>query len=273
MKLARSINALRLAVAAAKKRGLTINFVPTMGALHEGHLSLIKKARQPKAFVVMSIFVNPLQFGPKEDFSRYPRTLISDLRLLRQAKVDLVFLPTPKIMYPEKTVIKVSAGPLGDVLCGRSRPGHFDGVATVVVKLFNLVQPDQAFFGAKDYQQQLIIRRLVTDLNFPIKIITVPTVREPDGLAMSSRNRYLSARERTIALNLPQALFVLQKNPRDFSRLKRELAATANLKLDYLEIVNSQTLLPVKSAKGQVVIAGAIYVGKTRLIDNVTARL
>lgn len=226
-----------------------ISLVPTMGALHEGHLSLIRAARKKSDIVVVSIFVNPIQFGPKEDYKRYPRPFNKDKKLL---DADILFHPDVKEMYPDGYSTYVSEERLSNTMCGLSRPGHFKGVCTVVLKLFNIVQPDIAFFGQKDYQQALIIKRMVRDLNLPIKIEIMPTVREPDGLAMSSRNKYLSQAERKKAVILYQSLLE-RKKPR-------------GIKLDYFVRVDKDTLRPRKDGR---LLAVAGWVGKTRLVDNV----
>jgi pantoate--beta-alanine ligase len=256
--------------------GLTIGFVPTMGALHEGHASLIRLARQQCEFVVVSIFVNPTQFGPSEDFSRYPRTLPDDLAICEQAGADLVFAPEPAAIYPPGFRTFVDVQELGDHLCGRTRPGHFRGVATIVLKLFNIVEPDRAYFGRKDYQQVRIIQQMVRDLNVPCEIIVAPTVREPDGLALSSRNRYLAPTERRHATVLIEALREAQRQvaagERDAVALRRmiadRVAATPGAVLDYAEIVDADSLRSVDRLTAPAVAAMAVKFGTTRLIDN-----
>jgi pantoate--beta-alanine ligase len=256
-------------------------FAPTMGALHEGHTTLVREARQlagPEAKVAASIFVNPLQFGPNEDFDRYPRTLENDLMMCRGAGADMVFAPALKEVYHADRSIKISESSLSKVLCGASRPGHFDGVCTVVAKLFNLVQPDEAVFGKKDYQQLAIIRRLVRDLDIPVKIHGIETVREPDGLAMSSRNRYLSPAERAQAPALRAALVAARqawqsgvtgaKNLLDL--IHDHLADHANLgRKDYIAVVDQDTLQPLDIAHPHSLIALAVFFDKARLIDNI----
>ncbi len=262
-----------------RTEGKTIGFVPTMGALHAGHLALVKFARQHCDFLVVSIFVNPLQFGPKEDYKRYPRTPKADFALLKNAKVDVVYCPAAEQMYPRcEKISVVSAGPLAKLLEGAYRPGHFDGMATVVAKLFRQVQPGFAVFGEKDYQQQQIVRQMVRRLKLPVKVVAFPTVREKSGLALSSRNRYLSAAQRRAARVLSQALALArklhQRGEKDVSLIRQvaiELVRQHPLvKLDYLEIVDAQTLRPVKTlgAMGKARILVAAKVGKTRLIDN-----
>jgi len=249
-----------------------------MGALHEGHLALIRRARKlagRSGTVVASIFVNPTQFGPKEDLSRYPKPIQRDKKLCRETGVDLLFLPTPQDVYPKDFSTFIEENRLEDALCGKSRPGHFRGVCTIVGKLFNIVGPDIAVFGEKDFQQLAIIRKMVADLNFPIKIVGEPTVREPSGLAMSSRNQYLSDEERAQAPIIRKALLEAQS--------KSELLGTAGLKtlvtkrissaplarIDYIEVVDAATLQSPTKTTRQRLIAVAVFFGKTRLIDNI----
>ena len=260
------------------RQAKVIGLVPTMGALHAGHAKLIETARVECAVVVVSIFVNPMQFGPNEDYSRYPRTLTADLELCAKYDADLVFTPSVEEMYPQPQVTFVDVTRVSDHLCGHFRPGHFRGVATVVTKLLNIVEPDRAYFGQKDLQQLAVIRRLVTDLSMGVTIVGVPTVREPDGLALSSRNQYLTSDQRRIAIALYQALQkakeMITGGERDASRVRA--AATASLetepeiRLEYFEIVDSAEMQPVSGAiTGPVSVAGAIWLGNTRLIDNV----
>lgn len=271
------VDGMRAASRVTRLGGLRLGFVPTMGALHDGHLSLVRAARAQCDAVVVSIFVNPLQFGPSEDLANYPRSFERDCELLRKEDVNFVFAPTIEEMYPEKAVSYVTVEGLSEKLCGRSRPGHFRGVTTVVAKLFHIVQPDAAFFGQKDAAQAAIIRRMVRDLNFPMEIVVCPIVREPDGLAMSSRNAYLSQAERKFALVLHRALEELCRNfdsgEHNSSRLiqsgKQLLMEQPEVRLDYLEIVDPDTLEPVEEIKHPALAAIAAFVGKTRLIDNV----
>ena len=259
-----------------KRRGKRIGFVPTMGYLHEGHLSLVEAARKKAEVVVVGIFVNPTQFGPGEDLARYPRDLARDKKLLRNFEVDVLFLPEANKIYPKgyQTYVEVE-GP-SKIMCGRSRPIHFRGVTTVVAKFFNIVCPDYAFFGEKDFQQLVIIKRMAKDLNFPIEIIGLPTVREYDGLAMSSRNKYLSPKERGAATVLYQAFSLAkqevesgEKNSRKILLKMRYLIETKpSVKLDYLVMVHPETLEELKRIKGKVLIALAAQVGNARLIDN-----
>jgi len=275
----RKIKEMRSFSQRVKAFGKTIGFVPTMGALHEGHLSLVTEARRKSGVVVVSIFVNPIQFGPKEDYTHYPRNLARDKKLLKEVGTDVIFVPEVEEMFPEgfKTYVEVEA--LSKVMCGKSRPTHFKGVTTVVAKLFNIVLPDYAFFGEKDYQQQVIIKQMVKDLNFPVEIITLPTVREFDGLAMSSRNAYLSEKERKIAPILYQALTLakeeIKKGVRDPQKVIRKMrtliAQEPAVRLDYITLVHPETLEELKVIRGRVLIALAAYLGKARLIDNLVA--
>jgi pantoate--beta-alanine ligase len=267
----------RAAVAETRDRRLTVGLVPTMGALHEGHASLIRLARRESGFVVVSIFVNPTQFGPAEDFACYPRSIEKDLALCEREGADLVFAPDAGEVYGPGFRTFVEVGELGERLCGRSRPGHFRGVATVVLKLLNIVQPGMAFFGQKDAQQARIIRQLVRDLNVPVKIVVCPTVREADGLAVSSRNRYLSAADRRNATVLHQALSEVRARYAAGERDVRFLCeliinrvrATPGAELDYAEIVDAETFQPVDNVNRPAVAALAVRFHNTRLIDNV----
>lgn len=270
----------RRQVRAAKARGLLAGCVPTMGALHPGHVSLIERARAECGFVVATIFVNPTQFGPNEDFSRYPRTLESDLELCRAAGADLVFTPSVTDMYhpTAQTIVRVSH--LSAVLEGAHRPGHFDGVSTVVCKLFNMTEPDRAYFGQKDYQQQLIIRQMVADLDLPVEVVTCDIVREADGLAMSSRNRYLSAAERSTATRLYQSLLLARElaqttslPPRELSeKMERFLIDAGGIDVQYAVIVDALTLTALRERSAPAVALVAARVGTTRLIDNLILR-
>lgn len=277
MTLIETVNDLRTWRKSAGK----VLFVPTMGALHDGHATLVREAREmagTEATVAASIFVNPLQFGPNEDFDRYPRTLEADLALCEAAGADMVFAPPVKEVYHPDRSIQILEKSLSKVLCGASRPGHFDGVCTVVAKLFNLVQPDEAVFGKKDYQQLAIIRRMVRDLDFPVIIHGIETVREADGLAMSSRNRYLSADERAQAPALRAALVKAHEAWRGgvtgagrlLSLIREHLAAAAPLgREDYVSLVDQQTLQPLELARSGSLIALAVWFDKARLIDNI----
>lgn len=259
-----------------KKKGRTIGFVPTMGALHEGHLSLIRKARQENDIVAVSIFVNPRQFGAKEDLKKYPRPRVLDLALCRKCGVDLVFNPEASGFYPQNFKTNVYVEELSRLLCGISRPEHFRGVTTVVAKLLNIIHPDSAYFGQKDAQQAVIIKRMTEDLNFPVKIKVLPTVREKDGLAMSSRNIYLNKNQRQDALVLPKALglarLLIAGGQKDsakiIAKMRGLIEKKKSAKIDYLAIVDMVDLNPVKKIARNCLIALAVKIGKTRLIDN-----
>ncbi|MBF0603580.1 MAG: pantoate--beta-alanine ligase [Nitrospirae bacterium] len=260
-----------------RKRGKRIGFIPTMGALHAGHLHLVKQSLAQTDCTVVSIFVNPSQFGPKEDFDRYPRVLEADREMLAQAGCHALFHPDVTAVYPEGFQTTVAVEPLGSDLCGRERPGHFQGVATVVSVLLNLVQPDRAFFGLKDYQQFVIIRRLVHDLSMDVEIIGVPTVRETDGLAMSSRNRYLTDEDRRRAVAIHGAMVAAktafeagEKGAARLEAIARRILIDAGIhRIQYLAVRSADTLMPVKVITAQSVVLTAVKVGTTRLIDNV----
>ncbi len=266
---------LRERLAQVRGAGKSIGLVPTMGALHAGHLSLVDAARRDCGFVVVTIFVNPTQFGPNEDFARYPRTLAADAQALSQHGVDLIYAPSTESMYrAEHATYVVMEGP-AEVLEGAFRPGHFRGVATIVLKLFNLVQPDRAYFGRKDFQQSLLVRYMVTDLNLPIQIEVCPIVREADGLALSSRNVYLSADERRRALSISQSLRLAKElvaagneDARSIEARMRSLLEAADLQIDYVALADPHTLEPVEVVDRPTVAAIAARVGATRLIDN-----
>jgi pantoate--beta-alanine ligase len=263
-----------LAAARNAMRGRTA-VVMTMGALHDGHRALMRLARAAADNVVVTIFVNPLQFGPNEDLAKYPRTFEADKARCEAEQVDLVFAPTPDVVYPDEALVRVSAGRLGTLLEGRTRPGHFDGVLTVVAKLLHLTRPDVAFFGQKDAQQLALIRRMVTDLDFDVEIVGVPTVREPDGLALSSRNVYLDPAERQAALAISRALKAGQEAAGNGPDAVRNAAAQViaeedRLRLDYLELVDPDTLEALDRSHEAALLAVAAWSGSTRLIDNVT---
>ena len=278
MRIVRTRAELREALGELRVDGRTIGFVPTMGWLHEGHLALVDQARARASAAVMSIFVNPLQFGPNEDLASYPRDLERDTRVASQRGVDLLFAPDVETMYPTgDPIVRVVPGAIGSRLDGAFRPGHFDGVLTVVLKLFNLVQPDVAVFGRKDYQQATLIRRMVSDLDLPLEIVVAPSVRADDGLALSSRNAYLSAAEREQALGLYRSLRAGEEafgagrrdSPAIVSAARAVLDATPAVKVQYLELVDPDTLEPLERAVAGSVLAVAAHVGRTRLIDNV----
>jgi pantoate--beta-alanine ligase len=277
MKIFESSEQVRAAVRAAKSDGRRIGFVPTMGALHEGHMSLVRAARQQCPYVVVSVFVNPTQFGPNEDFEKYPRNPERDRQMLEAEGVSLLFAPSVEEMYPAGATTFVTVENLSDKLCGRSRPGHFRGVATVVSTLFHIIEPDLAFFGQKDAAQAAIIRRMARDLKFDVRIVVCPTVRESDGLAMSSRNAYLSPSERKQALVLFRALSRVQTladqgnagSSNLMAAAKSVLAEEPGVRLDYVEIVDPESLEPVSEVSKGALVAMAAFVGKTRIIDNV----
>ena len=276
MKICNTIRDIRAASRAQRRAGLRLGLVPTMGALHEGHLSLIRTAKASCQVVAASIFVNPTQFGPNEDLARYPRPFERDRELLENEGVDLLFAPSVDEMYPSGAVTWVTVEELSDKLDGRSRPGHFRGVTTIVAKLFLAVEPDAAFFGQKDAAQVSIIRRMVRDLNFPVEIVVCPIVREPDGLAMSSRNAYLNPQQRKQALVLQRSLMQVKQmagaGEYDALRLvaaaKEVFAGEPAVCLDYLEIVDADSLDPVSDVAKGALVAVAAFVGTTRLIDN-----
>jgi len=277
MQVVHDIAAVRRHVARARAAGRTIGLVPTMGALHEGHVSLIRRAVQRCDYVVVTIFVNPTQFGPGEDLDQYPRTLEADKAKAQAAGADLIFAPSAAEMYGPHFDTYVVPETLGSVLCGASRPGHFRGVCTVVAKLFNIIAPDVAVFGQKDAQQAVLIRRMVADLNFPLAVDVTPTVREPDGVAMSSRNAYLSPGERAEAVCLYRALEsarqIIDAGERHADAVRRAMAdviaAAKSARIDYIELVDAATLEPLTDLAGRsVLIALAVHVGPARLIDN-----
>jgi pantoate--beta-alanine ligase len=277
VELAESIAALRARLKPLRRSGKSIGLVPTMGALHAGHIELIRRARRESDCVAVSIFVNPIQFNRQDDFEQYPRPLADDLQVCEREGVDVVFAPSAAEMYPgaQRTFVDVEV--LTDLLCGKFRPGHFRGVATVVTKLFNIVQPGRAYFGEKDAQQLAVIRRLVADLNLPLTIVEVTTVRESDGLAVSSRNVHLNAGERRSATALYRALAAAReqvaRGERDAAALRCRaldvLAQQPEVRVEYFEVVDSNEMQPVERVEKPVRIAAAVWVGKTRLIDNV----
>jgi pantoate--beta-alanine ligase len=276
--VADTIAEVRSAVKAARRDGKAIGFVPTMGALHAGHASLIRTARTQSDFTVVSIFVNPAQFGPNEDFSRYPRTFDADRELCGAVGADLIFAPSKEEMYADGYGTWVDVAGLGDHLCGAARPGHFRGVATVVLKLLNIVLPDVAFFGQKDAQQARILQKMAEDLNLLVRVHVLPTVREPDGLAMSSRNRYLDPSQRKEAAVLYRALQKANERvtagERDAatieSLLTAEVASTPGARLDYARVIDAHTLQPIAVIERPALAALAVNFGTTRLIDNIT---
>ncbi len=276
MQLIHTIDEVREAVAAARRDGKTIGLVPTMGALHEGHMALVKQARQDCGFVGVSVFVNPTQFGPSEDFAQYPRTLDSDSEMCREAGVDVIFAPNAQEMYPQGFDSWVEVGGVTQTLEGAFRPTHFRGVTTVCLKLFNVFQADRAYFGQKDYQQLQVIKKMVRDLNAPLEIVPVEIVRESDGLAKSSRNRYLSAEERKAALVLSQSLAAgrsaFESGERNAARVQQAVQAALDSEplaaTDYAVAVDATTLEPIDQIERPAVILLAVKIGATRLIDN-----
>jgi pantoate--beta-alanine ligase len=288
MEVVETVERIRTIISQTKSAGKKIGFVPTMGALHEGHFSLIRAAKEQCRFVVVSIFVNPTQFGPGEDIDKYPRPFDADVNACKSMGVDVVFAPTVEQMYPvrgktsngmypQKNLTWVGVEKLGKPLCGRSRPGHFKGVATVCTKLFNIVQPDIAFFGQKDAQQAIVVQRMITDLNMPLKIVVCPTVRERDGFVMSSRNAYLTAEQRKDAVLLYAALqkaevFIAageRRSSKLISEMEKILKISRQIKIEYISIVDAKTLDELDEVKGKVLIALAVKIGLARLIDNI----
>ena len=277
MDIARTIDEVKTPVLKARRAGQEIGLVPTMGALHAGHISLIDAARQRCGLVVVSLFVNPTQFGPNEDLKQYPRPFEADVAVCREHGVDMLFAPSPKAMYPQEPLTWVTVDKLTEPLCGRSRPGHFRGVTTVCTKLFNIVRPDVAFFGQKDGQQVLVIRRMVADLNMPLEIVICPTVREPDGLAMSSRNQYLNPDQRKDATVLYRSLQacreMIQAGTTDAAEICRQMIAiieqAPSVEIEYVSIVDTELLQEVQNVQGYVLVAVAARLGSTRLIDNI----
>ena len=276
MKVVKTIAEVREQVKAWKAEGLRVGLVPTMGFLHEGHQSLIIKAVEENDRVVVSDFVNPTQFGPKEDLASYPRDIEHDAKLCEEAGADLIFHPEPEEMYAQDYCTFVDMDGLTKGLCGKTRPTHFRGVCSVVAKLFNIVAPDSAYFGQKDAQQLAVIRRMVRDLNFDIRIVACPIIREEDGLAKSSRNTYLNAEERAAAVVLSRALnkgkALIESGEQSAAKVKdvimEELCKEPLARVDYVEVVDADSIEPIKELKGNVLVAIAVYIGKTRLIDN-----
>lgn len=281
MRVIERISDLKAAVAAQRKVGRTIGLVPTMGCLHEGHISLVEASRRDNDFTVMSIFVNPAQFGPNEDFEKYPRDMEGDTRRAEEVGTDIIFAPSAAEMYPQGYGTYVDVDGITDRMCGKSRPGHFKGVATVVAKLFNIVQPDKAYFGQKDAQQAAVIRKMVQDLNMNVDVAVCPIVREKDGLAMSSRNVYLNTEERKAALILSKSLFKVERmikgGERDALKIRAsieaEIGGEALADIDYVTVVDANTLDEIRMLKGSVLAAVAARFGKTRLIDNIVVEV
>ena len=277
MEVAETIKSVRSLVKAAQSKGKNIGFVPTMGDLHIAHISLIEAAIQKCDFVVVSIFVNPTQFGPGEDFEKYPRPFESDLEICRKAGVDVVFAPSPQEMYKKENLTWVNVEKLTEPLCGRSRPRHFRGVTTVCAKLFNIVEPDVAYFGQKDAQQAIVIKRMVADLNMPLEIVVCPTVREPDGLAVSSRNKYLSEQQRKDATYIYKSLkkceSLVEAGTTDsktiIGEMKQILNQVSSIEIEYISIVDAESLQELERIAGKALAAVAVKIGSARLIDNI----
>ncbi|MHC4574872.1 MAG: pantoate--beta-alanine ligase [Planctomycetota bacterium] len=277
MEIAKTIESVRSLVKTARGQGKEIGLVPTMGSLHIGHISLIKAAAKQCSFVVVSIFVNPAQFGPGEDFEKYPRPFEADVEICRRAGVDVVFAPGPEEMYSSENLTWIDVERVTEPLCGQFRPGHFRGVTTVCAKLFNMVLPDVAFFGQKDGQQAVVIKRMVADLNMPLKIVVCPTVREPDGLAVSSRNKYLSERQRKDATAIYKCLQecreMIESGIRDTAemtaQMRKLLGQVPSIKIEYISIVDGETLQSLDRVSGRVLVAVAARIGTARLIDNI----
>ncbi|MCK5260341.1 MAG: pantoate--beta-alanine ligase [Candidatus Omnitrophica bacterium] len=277
MRVVKTVPSLRRTIKKIKSRNKTIGFVPTMGALHEGHCSLIRKSRRENDIVIISIFVNPKQFGPKEDFQAYPRPEKKDILLAKNEKVDIIFYPSEKTMYPTGFLTSIHVDAITDRLCGASRPGHFRGVTTVVGKLVNMVTPDVLYLGQKDAQQAVVLKRMITDLDFPVTVKVCSIIRGPDGLALSSRNKYLTPRQRKTATVLFKSLKEAKRNAlageRNAANITRIIRATikkdSSGKIDYIACMNSCSLIPLKQLKGKVMIALAVKFGRTRLIDNI----
>ena len=277
MEVAETIESVRSLVKTARNGGKIIGLVPTMGALHVGHISLMEAAVEKCDFVVVSIFVNPTQFVPGEDFEKYPRPLEADLEICRKTGADVVFAPTPEQMYPAENITWVSVEKLTEFLCGRSRPGHFRGVTTVCTKLFNIVAPDIAYFGQKDAQQAIVIRRMAADLNMPLEIVICPTVREPDGLAVSSRNKYLTEQQKKDATNIYKSLQKCRQMidagvteaTEIINGMSKILQPFPSIEIEYISIVDAETLRNIDRIAGKVLAAVAVKIGPARLIDNI----
>jgi len=277
MQIVKTIESVRKLVKSARNKGKTVGLVPTMGALHVGHISLLEAAAKECDFVVVSIFVNPAQFGPGEDFKKYPRTLDADLEICKKAGVDVVFTPENETIYPSQNLAWVNVENLADSLCGQFRPGHFRAVATVCTKLFNIVQPDTAYFGQKDAQQAAVIKRMTADLNMPVKIVVCPTVREKSGLAVSSRNNYLTDDQRKDAAAIYQALvkakYMVDAGVRESTQIvaamRTILQQGSPIRIEYISIVDAQTLQPIANIVSKALIAVAVRIGPSRLIDNI----
>ncbi len=281
MQIIKDIKALREILTSARLQNKSIGFVPTMGALHEGHLSLIRRSKKENDLTVLSIFVNPMQFGPREDYRTYPRDKKNDCLFAKKEKVDIIFSPSVYEIYPLGYLTYINVEKIADILCGKSRPGHFQGVTTIVGKLLNIVQPQVLYLGQKDAQQCVVLKQMVRDLNFPVTVKILPTMREADGLAMSSRNQYLTRQGRQEATYLYKALKLAktkilkgERHPTTIIKLMQSLIdKNTSGKIDYIACVDSATLAPLKILKGEILIALAVYFGKARLIDNMLVRV
>jgi pantoate--beta-alanine ligase len=277
MEVAKTIESVRSLVKTVRSEGKKVGLVPTMGALHIGHISLIEAAARDCDHVAVSIFVNPTQFGPDEDFEKYPRPLEADLKICRRAGVDVVFAPAADVIYPGENLTWVSVEKLTEPMCGRSRPGHFRGVTTICAKLFNIVTPDAAYFGQKDAQQAIVIRRMVADLNMPLEIVICPTIREASGLAVSSRNQYLSAQQKKDAAKIYQSLQECRRmietgtteTQRIVARMQEILQQVPSMEIEYISIVDAETLESIEQIAGKILVAVAVKLGPARLIDNI----
>lgn len=277
MEIAKTIESVRALVKDARSRGKKIGLVPTMGALHIGHISLIEAAVKKCDFVVLSIFVNPTQFGPGEDFGKYPRPIETDLEICEKYNIDVVFFPEVKEMYPTENLTWVNVEKLTGLLCGRSRPTHFRGVTTVCAKLFNIIAPDFAFFGQKDAQQAVVVKRMVTDLNMPLEIVVCPTIREPDGLAVSSRNQYLNPQQRKDATCIYKSLCKcsemigagIRDTQKIITAMREILTKPSSVDIEYIAIVDPETLQNIDHVAGRILAAVAVKIGSARLIDNI----
>ncbi|MBI5024091.1 MAG: pantoate--beta-alanine ligase [Candidatus Omnitrophica bacterium] len=280
MRVIKSVKSIQQFIKKAKAAGKTVGFVPTMGALHDGHRSLLRRCRRENDIVVLSLFVNPGQFGPKEDFAKYPRREPADKKLAKKENVDIIFIPTAKEMYPAGYLTYVEVERMTQGLCGRFRPGHFRGVTTVVGKLLNIVMPDVLYLGQKDAQQAAVVTRMVRDLNFPVRCKICPTVREADGLAMSSRNQYLSAGQRKEAAVLYRSLKEARQSVAAGNRLatvivgkiRSRIARESSGRIDYIGCVDADTFMPLKRIQGKAIVVLAVWFGRTRLIDNITVQ-
>jgi len=277
MEITKTIEEIRGLAKAARSKGKKIGLVPTMGALHVGHISLFEAAAKNCDFVVVSIFVNPIQFGPGEDFEKYPRPMEADLKICREAGVDVVFAPEPEQMYPAENITWVNVEKLTEPLCGRSRPGHFRGVTTVCAKLFNIVAPDAAYFGQKDAQQAIVIKRMAADLNMPLEIVICPTVREPNGLAVSSRNQYLTEQQKKDAAHIYKSLQTCRRlidagtteTRQIIAEMQKILQQIPSGQIEYVSIVDAETLDSIEKIEGKILAAVAVKLGPARLIDNI----